>query len=101
MTVGRDLNGKQIRFLRAKGHHLKPIALAGKDGLSESFLLAVGTSLECHELIKVKLLETCAMDRHEAATELAQRTGSHLVQVLGRSILLYRAGEKRIIELPQ
>ncbi|HVV85625.1 MAG TPA: ribosome assembly RNA-binding protein YhbY [Kofleriaceae bacterium] len=84
------LNGKQRRHLRALGHPLPVVAQVGKGGLTASFVEGVDQALRDHELIKVKLLETAALDRHEAADELARRTGAEVAQVLGRTILLYR-----------
>ncbi len=93
------LNGKQRRHLRALGHALAPVALIGKGGLTDSFVEAVDQALTTHELVKLKLLDTAALDRHEAATELATRTRAEVAQVLGGTILLYRPDpdEPRIV----
>ncbi|MCA9673883.1 MAG: ribosome assembly RNA-binding protein YhbY [Kofleriaceae bacterium] len=96
-----SLTGKQRRHLRALGHAMAPVAHIGKDGLSEPFVLAVSQALTDHELIKVKLLEAAALDRHEAAEDLATRTQSQVAQVLGNTILLYRRNDDDpVIELP-
>jgi RNA-binding protein len=84
------LTGRQRRHLRALGHALRPVALLGKDGISDAFVAAVDQALGDHELVKVKLLETAALDRHEAAVALAARTSSEVAQVLGNTVLLYR-----------
>lgn len=94
------LTGKQIRHLRGLGHHLKPMVLVGKDGVTESLLKTVEECLEDHELLKIKLLDTCPCDRREAASDMAAKTGAHVVQVLGRTILLYRRSEEPAITLP-
>jgi RNA-binding protein len=74
-----SLSGKQVRRLRALGHSLEPVVQIGKEGVSEGVAGAVDQALVTHELIKVKL-----------GPELAKRTGSELVQVLGKVVLLYR-----------
>lgn len=84
------LTGKQRRHLRALGHALAPVAHLGKSGLTDAFVEAVDQALATHELIKLKVLETAAVDRHEAAEELATRTSAEVAQVLGYTILLYR-----------
>lgn len=84
------LTGKQRRHLRSLGHALEPVVHIGKDGLSEAFVAAVEQALDDHELIKVRVLESAALDRHEAADALAARTGSQVAQVLGNTFLLYR-----------
>jgi RNA-binding protein len=96
-----SLTGKQRRHLRALGHALSPVAHIGKDGLSEAFVAAVDQALSDHELIKVRLLDSAALDRHDAAQELATATRSEVAQVLGATILLYRPDpEEPRIELP-
>jgi RNA-binding protein len=96
-----SLSGKQRRHLRALGHSLAAVTQIGKDGLSDAFVAAVDQALTDHELVKVKVLENAALDRHEAADALAQRTGSEVAQVLGRTILLYRRHpEDPTISLP-
>ena len=95
-----ELKGKQIRFLRGLGHHLQPVVMIGKDELSEQMIKATDEALEKHELIKVRLQEGCALDRKEAAPELARLTSSAVAQILGKTFLLYRRGKKPEIILP-
>ena len=83
------LTGKQRRALRAKGHHMEPVVIVGQSGVTEGILGATTQALEDHELIKVKIHEG-PEDRHEAAEKLAQGTGSELVQLLGRTALLFK-----------
>lgn len=93
------MTGKQRRFLRALGHHLSPVVQIGHDGVSDALVKAAGEQLEAHELIKVKIGEG---DRHEAADLLAEKTGSEVAQVLGRTALLYRRRkDKPEIVLPK
>ena len=84
------LTGRQRRTLRALGHALAPVVQLGKGGLSTALLEAVDQALSDHELIKVKLLDSFELDRHDAAMQLAAGTKSEVAQVLGKTILLYR-----------
>lgn len=95
-----ELKGKQIRHLRGLGHHLQPVVMLGKDGLSGQVVSATDAALEKHELIKVRLQEGCMLDRKDAAAELARLTASSVAQILGNTFLLYRRGEKPQIVLP-
>ena len=96
-----SLSGKARRHLRALGHHLTPVVLVGKEGLSKALSEATLATLEQHELIKVKLGENAEGDRRVLADQLAASTKSHLVGVVGRTVLLYRArAEKPTIALP-
>ena len=94
------LTGKQKRYLRGVGHHLKPVIMVGKGEITVALTRETAEALEAHELIKVKILESCLLDRNEAALELAAVSGAEVAQVLGRTILLYKQGKEPKIELP-
>lgn len=85
------LSGRQRRYLRSLGHELRPVVQIGRDGLDDGLVAAVDQALIDHELIKVKLGEAANLDRHAAAADLAERTRSEVAQVLGHTVLLYRA----------
>ncbi len=94
------LTGKQKRFLRALGHALNPVIMVGKGEVGEALVRETTEALAAHELIKVKVLESCAMDRHDVAESLATACGADVAQILGRTLLLYRKGETPKLELP-
>jgi RNA-binding protein len=85
------LSGKQRRTLRALGHHRKPLVQVGHAGVTEALLAALEQALHDHELVKVRVLETAPEPRAAVAVGLASATGSAVAQVLGRTVLLYRA----------
>jgi RNA-binding protein len=89
------LPGSALRTLRALGHSLSPVVALGKEGMTDALVRAADESIKTHELVKVKIQRESPVDRHEAAIELAARTGSILVQVLGRTVLLYRRNAKK------
>lgn len=95
------LTGKQKRYLRGLGHELKPVIMVGKNEMNDSLVAESDAALTAHELIKVKILESCTMDRHEVADSLAKACGADVAQVLGRTMLLYRRSDDAKIELPQ
>lgn len=94
------LTGKQKRFLRALGHSLKPVINVGKSEVSEALIKEASIALDAHELIKVKLLESCILDRNEVAGRIAEECAAEVAQVLGRTILLYRQAKEPKIALP-
>jgi RNA-binding protein len=96
----QKLTGKQGRHLRGLGHHLHPVVMIGKEEISESLIRSVEEALDAHELIKIKLQEGYLMDRKEAAEILAERTGAAVVQILGKTILLFRRSPEEKVELP-
>jgi RNA-binding protein len=94
------LNGKQRHHLRGLGHELKPIVLVGKGGIDEGLIAAVNQALTDHELIKLKVGEGADLDRQEAADAIAAQTHSEVAQVLGNTVLLYRASAEPTIVFP-
>lgn len=95
------LTGKQKRYLRGVGHNLKPVVTIGKGEVSEALIRETEEALASHELIKVKILESCPLDRHEVAELLSERCGAEVPQVLGRTLLLFKRGETPRLELPE
>ncbi len=94
----KQLSSRQNRYLRGLGHHLSPVAMVGREGLSGSLIDAVNQVLLAHELIKIKVQDNSPLDRKEAADELAGLTGSSLVHVLGKTALLYRENPDRAVD---
>ncbi len=85
------MTGKERANLRARAHALAPITQIGKGGISQALTVQIDEALQARELIKVKvLLESSPIKPKEAAQELALATGSHVIQVIGGSIVLYR-----------
>lgn len=95
----------QIRFLKSLAHHLKPVVQIGKEDLSENIISTIDRELANHELIKVKIGNNSGVAKQEAADVLPQMTGSVLVQLIGKTIVLYRGNKKiprdRRIKLPK
>lgn len=91
------LDKKKKQELRALGNSLKATVQVGKDGLSHNIVDMCERSLEAHELVKVAILKSCALSTNEIALDLASETGSDIVQIIGRTLLLYRQSTKRKI----
>ena len=86
-----ELTGKQRRYLRGMGNRLQATVYVGREGIGEGLIQAIEDGYNTAELLKIRIERGCPMPREEAAEELADRTGSHLVQVLGQTVLLFRA----------
>ncbi|RUS48564.1 ribosome assembly RNA-binding protein YhbY [Cohnella sp. AR92] len=96
------LTGKQKRFLRSQAHHLDPIFQVGKGGTNDHLIRHIEEALEVRELIKVNILNNNDDDRYEVAEELSKRSGAELVQVIGKTIVLYKESkDNKQIELPR
>ncbi|MNK38156.1 RNA-binding protein YhbY [compost metagenome] len=96
------LTGKQKRYLRSQAHHLQPIFQVGKGGTNEQIIRHITDAIETRELIKLSVLNNCLDDPKQIGAELAADSGAELVQVIGRTIVLYKESrENKQIELPK
>lgn len=97
------LTTKQRAHLRSLAHTLKPLLHVGKEGATDSVLRTIETAFNTRELIKIKVLDSAPDDARETGELIVARTpGVHLVQVIGRTLVLYRPHpEKRVIKLPR
>ena len=89
------LTNTQKKYLRGLGHQLAPLVYIGKEGLTDNLYDALETALLSHELIKVKIINTSSVQKGAAAELLPEKTGSSLVQLIGKTLLLYRKNPKR------
>lgn len=89
------LTNPQRKFLRRLGHQLNPLVIIGRDGIGEPLVEAVNQALATHELIKVKIIATSSVNKHDAAETVPRLTGSRLVQLIGKTLLLYKPNPKR------
>ncbi|AJY76250.1 ribosome assembly RNA-binding protein YhbY [Paenibacillus beijingensis] len=95
------LTGKQKRYLRSLAHHLKPVFQVGKGGTNENLVRHIEEAIETRELMKISVLNNCLDDPKEIGSELAKSSGCELVQVIGKTIVLYKESkDNKTIELP-
>lgn len=95
------MTGKQKRHLRSLAHPLKPVVNLGKQGLSAETRSEIESQLLEHELIKLKVLDSCPITNKECADELQQENGFEVVQIIGKTLALYCPHpEEPKIELP-
>lgn len=84
------LNSRQRAQLRGLANSLDTIFQVGKGGVTENTVKQVNDALEARELIKLRVLETSPVSAREAADEIAEKTHSDVVQVIGTRFVLYR-----------
>ena len=97
-----SLNNKQIRFLRAHAHSLKPVVLIGGAGLTDNVINEINQALDDHELIKVRVNADDRDDKKLMIDRIAQQTDSEAVQTIGHIGIFYRHNKKKPkIELPK
>lgn len=96
------MNSKQRAYLKSLASNLNPVFQIGKGTLTPEITEAVRECFNTHELIKIAVLNNCLEDPKDMAGILADRTGSEVVQVIGKKIVLYKKDIKNPkIELPR
>ena len=90
-----ELTSKQRAQLRGLANSIDTILHVGKEGIGDNLAKQADDALEARELIKGKVLENSLLTAREAAEELAQRTRSQVVQVIGTKFVLYRPTHKK------
>ena len=95
------LSEQQKKFLRGRGHQLKPLIMVGDAGLSEPLLAEFESTLDHHELLKVRVRVGDRDARDDIIAKLCDTGRAELVQRIGNVALLYRPNlnkkpEKRI-----
>lgn len=96
------LTSKQRAYLRSLSNSLEPIVHAGKSGISDAMIKQADDALAAREIIKGKVLETAPQSARETAETIAAAVGAVVVQVVGRTFVLFRQKEKESqITLPR
>ena len=88
------LNSKQRAALKSIASQTDAIFQIGKGGVGEAMTKSISDALEARELIKISVLENSAETARDAGEALAEATGSEVVAVIGRKILLYKKSSK-------
>ncbi len=88
------MTSKQRAYLRGLANTMEPIVHAGKGGVSDTMRKQADDALTARELIKGRVLETAPASVRDIAEDIAASVGAEVVQVIGRTFVLYRRGEK-------
>ena len=89
-----SLSQAEQKFLRGRGHALKPVVIVGGAGLTDAVLTELEAALSHHELVKVSL-RIGNRDRRDALLdELLDKSKATLLQRIGNMALLYRQAEQ-------
>lgn len=89
------MTSKERAALRGQANTLDVLFQVGKGGISDALIEQTEGALNTRELIKLRVLtETSPLTPREAAEEIAAKTGSEVVQVIGGVMVLYRYNPK-------
>ncbi|MFY9326974.1 MAG: YhbY family RNA-binding protein [Georgfuchsia sp.] len=85
-----ELNPTEICALRAQAHHLRAIVSISKNGLSNAVMKEIDSSLNAHELIKVKLYGIERAERDAALATICDQLDCAPIQHIGNTLVLWR-----------
>lgn len=87
--MNEPLANPVVRKLKGFAQKLDPVLALGKSGASDAFVKSLDEALAQHELVKVKFA-AFKDERKTLAPQLAEKTGSHLVWIVGHVAVFYR-----------
>jgi RNA-binding protein len=85
-----SMTGKERAALRAEAHHLTPLVHVGQHGMTPTLVQSLDDVLRTRELVKVQLGRAVDVSAKEAAADLAAAVRAEVVQVIGKTVTLYR-----------
>lgn len=85
------MTSKQRAYLKGLAMNIDPIFQVGKGSVTPEYVEAIREAFNTKELIKIAVLKNCLDDPKGIAQVIAERTGSEVVQVIGKKIVLYKA----------
>lgn len=88
------LSAADKKQYRAIAHNLNPVIIVGDKGLSEGLFDELKRALNDHELIKVKVAIGDRDERRQLIDEMTEKTGSILVQSIGKVAVLLKKNQK-------
>lgn len=92
------LSEPQKKYLRGRGHALKPVIIVADAGLSESVVAEFESTLNHHELIKVRVRTGDRAARDEIIERMCSDSKANLIQRIGNVALLYRPNLNKKLE---
>ncbi|MBQ4558043.1 MAG: ribosome assembly RNA-binding protein YhbY [Clostridia bacterium] len=85
---------KERIMLRSMAQTLPDIVFVGKEGVTENVLNQVEDNLYAHELIKLKVQNTCSEDLSVIAEIICEKCECEVVTIIGTKIVLFKESDK-------
>ena len=83
------MNSKQRSKLRALAHHLKPVVLIGKSGITHGAIKSITNALDKHELIKIKFIDDKKI-KNDFIEFIERDLSSNLIGNIGHTLILFK-----------
>lgn len=83
---------EKLYRLKAEANQLSPILNIGKNGVTDTLVEELNKQIKANRLVKVRVLKSAEEGKNlkAIAEEIAASTKSTVVEVRGRTVVLYR-----------
>lgn len=86
------MDKEKLYQLKAEANQITPILNIGKNGVTDTLIEELNKQMKAKRLVKVRVLKSAeeGKDIKTIAEEIAKATRSTLIEVRGRTVVLYR-----------
>jgi RNA-binding protein len=83
---------EKLYQLKSEAHQISPILNIGKNGVTDALIEELNKQIKANRLVKVRVLKSAEeeKDLKAIAEEIAEATRSTLIEIRGRTVVLYR-----------
>jgi RNA-binding protein len=83
---------ERLYQLKSEANQISPILNIGKNGVTDTLIEELNKQIKANRLVKVRVLKSAeeGKDVKAIADEIAEATRSTLIEVRGRTVVLYR-----------
>ena len=83
---------EKLYQLKSEANQITPILNIGKNGVTDTLIEELNKQIKANRLVKVRVLKSAeeGKDVKVIAEEIADATRSTLIEVRGRTVVLYR-----------
>lgn len=83
---------ERLYQLKSEAHQINPILNIGKNGVTDALIEELNKQIKANRLVKVRVLKSAEEEKDvkAIADEIAEATRSTLIEVRGRTVVLYR-----------
>ena len=90
-----EFKGKQKAYLKSIGQTFEVIVRVGDKGITENVINSLNEALEARELVKISIQNPDRVYRRECIAELAAKTDSAVINIIGKTALLFRINPEK------
>lgn len=88
------LTSQELRDLRSRLHHLKPVVIIGNNGLTSAVLQEINRALTDHELIKIRANAESRELLAQMVNAICEQCDAILIQTIGNILAVYRKNQQ-------